>query len=97
MALRQQELWNQLRDAEATSPRPTQRGSVVGRWVSRFVMPWILKAHFVLAKTRRGRKLVLAAGLGLVDLAQSEQARNLYAKARAKVSDAVVRHAPNRA
>jgi hypothetical protein len=48
-------------------------------------MPWIVKALFVLAKTGRGRKLLLAAGLGLLDLAQSDQARKLYANARAKV------------
>lgn len=48
-------------------------------------MPWIVKALFLLARTRRGRKLVLAAGLGAIELAQSEQARKLYATARTKV------------
>jgi len=60
-------------------------------------MPWIVKALFVLARTRRGRKLLLAAGLGVVELAKSEQARKLYAGARAKVNDSTVRHAFTRA
>jgi hypothetical protein len=50
-------------------------------------MPWILRALFLLVRARRGRKLLLAAGLGLLDLAQSDQARKLYASARAKVVD----------
>jgi hypothetical protein len=50
-------------------------------------MPWIVKALFVLARTRKGRKLLLAAGLSVIDLAQSDQARKLYARARTKVSD----------
>jgi hypothetical protein len=50
-------------------------------------MPWIVKALFLLARSRRGRKLLLAAGLGVVDLAQSDQARKLYATARTKVID----------
>jgi hypothetical protein len=44
-------------------------------------MPLILKALFLVAKSRRGRKLLLTAGLGAVELAQSERARKLYAKA----------------
>jgi hypothetical protein len=53
-------------------------------------MPWIVKALFLLARSRRGRKLLLAAGLGVVDLAQSDQARKLYATARTKVIDPVL-------
>ena len=52
------------------------------------VMPWIVKALFLLAKTRSGRKLFLTAGLGVIELAQSEQARKLYANARTKVTRA---------
>jgi hypothetical protein len=60
-------------------------------------MAWIVKALFVLAKTRRGRKLLFAAGLGVVDLAKSEQAQKLYASARAKVNESSVRHTFTRA
>jgi hypothetical protein len=42
---------------------------------------WILKGLFVLAKTRRGRKLLFAGALAVSELAQSERARKLYAKA----------------
>jgi hypothetical protein len=55
------------------------------------VMPWIVKGLVVLARTRKGRKLLLAAGLGLLDLAQSDQARKLYATARTKVIDPALR------
>jgi hypothetical protein len=48
-------------------------------------MPLIARALFILAKTRRGRKILLAAGLGLVDLIQSDQARKLYASARSRI------------
>ena len=54
-------------------------------------MPWILKALFILAKTRRGRKLLFAAGLAAIELAQSDRARKLYAKARASVNDQAVK------
>ena len=49
-------------------------------------MPWILKGLFVLVRMRRGRKLLVAAGLGAADLARSDQAGKLYAHARAKVT-----------
>jgi len=55
------------------------------------VMPWIAKGLVVLARTRKGRKLLLAAGLGLLDLAQSDQARKLYTTARTKVIDPALR------
>jgi len=54
-------------------------------------MPWIVRGLVVLARTRKGRKLLLAAGLGLLDLAQSDQARKLYATARTKVIDPALR------
>jgi hypothetical protein len=60
-------------------------------------MPWILKGLFVLARTRRGRKLLWAAGLGAVELAKSERAQKLYASARTKVIDPAVRQARSRA
>jgi hypothetical protein len=54
-------------------------------------MPWILKGLFILAKTRRGRKLLFAAALAAIELAQSDRARKLYAKARASVNDQAVK------
>ena len=50
-------------------------------------MAWIVKGLFILAKTRKGRELLFAAGLGIIDLAQGESARKLYAKARLTVRD----------
>jgi hypothetical protein len=61
------------------------------------VMPWIVKGVVVLARTRKGRKLLLAAGLGLLDLAQSDQARKLYATARTRVIDPALRQTLTRA
>jgi hypothetical protein len=46
------------------------------------VVLWMLKALLVVAKSRRGRKLLVAGGLGAAELARSERARNLYAQAR---------------
>ena len=43
-------------------------------------MLWIVKGLLVLAKTRRGRELLFAAGLTAIELAQSDRARKLYAK-----------------
>ncbi len=44
-------------------------------------MLWIVKALFVLVKTRRGRKLLFAAWLAASELAQGDRARKLYATA----------------
>ena len=44
-------------------------------------MPWIIKGLFLLAKTRTGRKLLFTATLTVVELAQRDEARRLYAKA----------------
>ena len=63
----------------------------------RVVMSWILKGLVVLARTRRGRKLLLAAGLGAVEWATSERAQRLYATARTKVIDPAVRQVRARA
>ena len=60
-------------------------------------MPWILKGLFVLAKTRRGRKLLVAAGLGAADLVRSDHARKLYANVRAKFTDLAARQNLTRA
>ena len=44
-------------------------------------MPWLLKALLLALKSRRGRELLFAAGLGAVEAARSERARGLYARA----------------
>jgi hypothetical protein len=54
-------------------------------------MPWLIKALFILVKTRKGRELLFTAGLTAVELAQREEARKLYAKARASVNDPALR------
>lgn len=48
-------------------------------------MLWLAKALFIVARSRRGRRLLIAAGVAAADLAQSERARNLYAKALSRV------------
>ena len=60
------------------------------------VMPWIVKGLFILAKTRRGRKLLFAVGLAAIELAQGDRARKLYAKARASVNDQAVKQTVTR-
>jgi hypothetical protein len=59
-------------------------------------MPWILKGLLVLAKTRRGRRLLFAAGLATFELVQGERARKLYAKARTTVTDPAVKETVTR-
>ena len=54
-------------------------------------MPWIVKALFVLVKTRRGRRFLFSVGLTAVELARHERARKLYAQARARVTDPATR------
>jgi len=44
-------------------------------------VPWILRGLLLAAKSKRGRELLLAGALAAVELAQSDQARKLYAKA----------------
>jgi hypothetical protein len=44
-------------------------------------MPWLAKALLLALKTRRGRELLFAGGIGAFDLARSKRARDLYAKA----------------
>jgi hypothetical protein len=50
-------------------------------------MPWLVKGLFILVKTRKGRELLFTAGLLVAELAQSDEARKLYAKARTSVND----------
>jgi hypothetical protein len=44
---------------------------------------WILKTLLFVGRTRRGRKLLFTGGLMVLELAQREEARRLFAKARA--------------
>jgi hypothetical protein len=57
---------------------------------------WILKGLFVLAKTRRGRKLLFAGALAASELAQGDRARKLYAKALNTVNDPAVKQTVTR-
>ncbi|HET8751602.1 MAG TPA: hypothetical protein VFM43_03650 [Gaiellaceae bacterium] len=45
-------------------------------------MPWLAKALLLALKTKRGRELLFAGGIGAVDIARSKRARELYARAR---------------
>lgn len=45
-------------------------------------MPWLAKALLLALRTRRGRKLLLAGGMGAIDIARSTRARRLYGRAR---------------
>jgi biotin carboxylase len=56
-------------------------------------MPWLVKALFILVKTRKGRELLFAVGLGAIELARHERARKLYAQARTTVTDPAIREA----
>jgi hypothetical protein len=44
-------------------------------------MPWLAKALLLALKTERGRELLFAGGMGAVEIARSERARELYARA----------------
>jgi hypothetical protein len=59
-------------------------------------MLWLVKGLFVLAKTRRGRKLLFAGVLAASELAQGDRARKLYAKALNTVNDPAVKQTVTR-
>jgi hypothetical protein len=44
-------------------------------------MPWLAKALLLALKTKRGRELLFAGGIGAIDFARSERARKLYGRA----------------
>lgn len=50
-------------------------------------MPWLVKALLLALKSKRGRELLLAGGMGAVELARSERAREAYARAREIATD----------
>ena len=54
-------------------------------------MPWLVKALFVLLKTRRGRKLLFTVGLTTLEVARHERARKFYAQVRTTVTDPATR------
>jgi hypothetical protein len=43
-------------------------------------MPWLIKGFLLAAKSRRGRRLLLAVLFGAVRLSRSAEARRVYAK-----------------
>lgn len=44
-------------------------------------MPWLAKLLLLALKTKRGRELLFAGGIGALDLARSKRAREIYARA----------------
>ena len=50
-------------------------------------MPWLAKALLFALKTKRGRELLFAGGIGVIEIARSAQARKVYAKAWQMASD----------
>jgi hypothetical protein len=44
-------------------------------------MPWLVKALLLALKTKRARELLLAGGMGAIEIARSKRARALYARA----------------
>jgi len=59
-------------------------------------MLWIVKGLLILAKTRRGREVLFAAGLTAIELARGDRARKLYAKALRRVNDQAVKQTVTR-
>jgi hypothetical protein len=50
-------------------------------------VPWLVKALLLALKTKRGRELLFAGAAGALELARSERARTLYARAREAAAD----------
>jgi hypothetical protein len=50
-------------------------------------MPWILKGLLLVARSKRGRELLFAGALAVVEAAQSERARKLYGRAGSAIRD----------
>jgi hypothetical protein len=50
-------------------------------------MLWLAKVLLVALRTKRGRELLLTGGTGAIELARSERARRLYARAWTVASD----------
>lgn len=44
-------------------------------------MPWLVKALLLALKTKRGRELLFAGGIGAIEIARSNRARRLYTRA----------------
>lgn len=45
-------------------------------------MPWLVKGLLLAFRTKRGRQLLLAGGMGAIEIARSKRARDLYGRAR---------------
>jgi hypothetical protein len=50
-------------------------------------MPWLAKVLLLALKTKRGRELLFAGGIGALDIARSRRARELYARAWEMAAD----------
>lgn len=50
-------------------------------------MPWLAKALLLALKTKRGRELLFAGGVGAIELVRSERARQLSASVRKVAAD----------
>lgn len=50
-------------------------------------MPWLAKVLLLALKTKRGRELLFACGIGAVEIARSQRARELYARAGKVAAD----------
>jgi hypothetical protein len=50
-------------------------------------MPWLAKALLLALKTKRGRELLFAGGMGVLEIARSKRARELYARAWEAAAD----------
>jgi hypothetical protein len=59
-------------------------------------MPWIVKALLILARSRKARELLFAGGIAAFELAQSDRARKLYAKARTSVDEQALKQTVTR-
>lgn len=56
------------------------RGLTTGAAGSASAMPWLAKALLLALKTKRGRELLLAGGMGAIEVERSARARELYAR-----------------
>jgi len=56
-------------------------------------MPFLVKGLLIALRSAAGRKLLLAAAVGVVEVARSDRARAAYAKARELATDPEVRRA----
>jgi hypothetical protein len=51
------------------------------------LVPWILKALLLVAKSKRSRELLFTGTLAAVELAKSDRAQKMYGEARTRLAD----------